>query len=204
MYINISIHDYLRVLTRVHLKDTPWTLDPRKEIPIAGIDPRGIQRGQGNQVSVEFNVLYRFHSPLSRRDMRWTSNFLRQLLQDFVKPKDEKPTQGGCSLTQEQLDAFDIPIPVMSAALAKMYKMLPTVDDKVVAPAVPIGLEPILEGGQKGAYRFKRDPKTQKFNDIELVREMVKVMEDPTCKAFFPISGFLSRYVALALGRPNK
>ncbi len=184
MYINISIHDYLRVLTRVHLKDTPWTLDPRKEIPIAGVDPRGIQRGQGNQVSVEFNVLYRFHSPLSRRDMKWTSIFLKQLLQGFVKPSQ---TKDGLLLTQEQLDAFDFPIPVMSAALAKMYAMLPTIDDKAAASAMPIGLEPILEGDQKGSYRFKRDPKTQKFNDLKLVREMVKVMGDPTCEMFFPI-----------------
>ena len=179
MYINISIHDYLRVLTRVHTKNTPWTLDPRKEIPIVGIDPRGIQRGQGNQVSVEFNVLYRFHSPLSRRDVKWTNEFLTQLLRGFVKPS---PTKGQPSLTQEQLDAFDIPIPVMGAALEKMYAMLPTIDDKVVAPAMPFGLGPKFDGGPNVSYQFKRDPKTQKFNDRELVKEMVKVMEDPTCE----------------------
>ena len=162
MYINISVHDYLRVLTRVHMKDTPWTLDPRKETPIPGLDPRGIQRSQGNQVSVEFNVLYRFHSPLSRRDMKWTSDFLGQLVQGFVS-KDGSLIQGGPSMTPKQLEEFDIPIPVMSAALAKMYAMLPTIDDKVVAQAMPIGLEPKVDGEHKLSYRVKRDPKTHKF-----------------------------------------
>lgn len=196
MYINISIHDYLRVLTKVHMQNSSWTLDPRKEIPIAGIDPRGIQRGQGNQVSVEFNVLYRFHSPLSRRDKKWTETFLKQLLQGFVKPSH---SQDENSLTQDQLKDFDIPIRVMQAALAKMYEMLPTIDDKAAAPAMPIGLVPILEDEQKGSYQFKRDPKTGKFNDLELVREMVKVMEDPTCEMFFPILPSEPRYAASLL-----
>lgn len=116
--------------------------------------------------------------------MKWTSTFLKHLLQGFVKPTQ---TKDGISLTPKQLDAFDIPIPVMSAALTKMYAMLPTIDDKAAASAMPIGLQPILEGDQKGSYRFKRDPRTPKFNDLELVREMVKVMEDATCEMLFPI-----------------
>ena len=189
MYINISIHDYLRVLMRLHLKDSAWTLDPRKEIPIAVVDPRGIQRGQGNQVSVEFNVLYRFHSPLSRRDVKWTNDFLTQLLQSFVDAKT------GPSLTKEQLATFDIPIPVMAAALAKMYALRPTIDNKLFAPAIPPdipqaipeGLERVFQGNGEDSYRFKRDPVTNKFDDIQLVKEMVKVLEDPICKITFPL-----------------
>ncbi|MCJ1402641.1 hypothetical protein MMC11_005861 [Xylographa trunciseda] len=181
MFINISIHDYLRVLTRVHLKNTPWTLDPRKEIPLAMIDPRGVQRGQGNQVSAEFNVLYRFHSPLSRRDVRWTSKFLTDLLKDFVKPVKERTPNDGPCLTEEELASYNIPIPVMGAALKKMYAMLPTFDDKITAKAFPVGLDPEL-GGPSVKYKFKRDPKTHKFDDKQLVEEMVRVMEDPTCE----------------------
>ena len=208
MYINISIHDYLRVLMRVHLKDTSWTLDPRKEIPIAVADPRGIQRGKGNQVSVEFNVLYRFHSPLSRRDVKWTENFLKELLQGFVPASPDSATvtpkgetnglekTGGIpdektsilpSLSAEQLEKFDIPIPFMGAALQKMYAMLPKVHDKVAAPAFPLGLDPLLGSEEKGSvkYRFERDPKTQKFDDLKLAQEMVKSMEDPICEVSF-------------------
>lgn len=177
MYINISIHDYLRVLTRVHLKNTPWTLDPRKEVPLAVIDPRGMQRGQGNQVSVEFNVLYRFHSPLSRRDVKWTSDFLKDLLKDFVGATK------GPSLTKEELANYNIPIPVMGAALKKMYAKLGLLNNRETLEYFPEGLSPNF-GQDSVEYRFKRDPTTHKFDDKELAKEMVKVMEDPTCKIY--------------------
>ena len=188
MYINISVHDYLRVLTRVHLQKTAWTLDPRDEIPLAGIDPRGVQRGRGNQVSVEFNVLYRFHSPLSRRDVKWTSRFLTDLLKGFVDAKN------GPSLTEEQLANYNIPTPVMGAALKKMYANLGIYDDRKALKAFPEGLEPDFgqpDFGKKPVkYKFNRDPKTHKFDDKELVREMVRVIEDPTCKTHLFNSAF--------------
>lgn len=188
MYINVSVHDYLRVLMRVHLKNTAWTLDPRKEIPVAGIDPRGVQRGQGNQVSAEFNALYRFHSPLSRRDVKWTSNFLQELLQDFVK-KDGTPAGAGPSMSRNEMETLDIPIPVMRAALMKMYSKLPSLQEKLKAKAIPEGLGPKFTAG-KIDYEFKRHPETHKFDDDELVKEMVKVMEDPIC---------MNRYFMLVL-----
>lgn len=44
--------------------------------------PRLILRaGIGNQVSVEFNLLYRWHSAISRRDEDWSNRFLQELLQ---------------------------------------------------------------------------------------------------------------------------
>ena len=183
MYINISIHDYLRVLMRVHLKNTPWTLDPRKEIPLAMIDPRGVQRGRGNQVSVEFNVLYRFHSPLSRQDVRWTNEFLKNLLKDFVKPvKERTPTDGPC-LTQEELDSYDISIPVMGRALKAMYANMLSPENKKSAKAFPEGLDQ-LSGGSPQKWKFNRDPITNKFNDMELAEQMVRAMEDPICMIY--------------------
>ncbi len=177
MYVNISIHDYLRVLTRVHLTNSPWTLDPRKEIPLALIDPRGVQRGRGNQVSVEFNALYRFHSPLSRRDVKWTSEFLTDLLKEFEDAKN------GPSLTKTELSNYNIPIPVMGAALKKMYAKLGLLDDRKTLNAFPEGLEPNF-GQNTVKYKFKRDPTTHKFDDKELAKEMVKAMEDPICKTY--------------------
>ena len=62
MYVNVSIHDYLRALMGFHQYDTTFTLDPR----VAINDPKDskkdiVSRGIGNQVTVEFNLLYRFH-----------------------------------------------------------------------------------------------------------------------------------------------
>jgi linoleate 10R-lipoxygenase len=39
----------------------------------------GAPRGIGNQVSAEFNLLYRWHSAISDRDDKWTQDFYREL-----------------------------------------------------------------------------------------------------------------------------
>jgi len=56
-----------------------WTLDPRVEIGPSKFDKDGTPRGIGNQVSCEFNLLYRFHSGVSKRDEKWTEDFYREL-----------------------------------------------------------------------------------------------------------------------------
>ncbi|KKY15413.1 putative prostaglandin g h synthase 2 cyclooxygenase pgh2 cox2 [Diplodia seriata] len=92
LYINISLHDYLRGLTNCHHSATDWTLDPR----IAAsrlFDPDGIPRGVGNQVSAEFNLLYRFHSIISKKDETWLNEFLSSLFPGSSKPLDELTPQ---------------------------------------------------------------------------------------------------------------
>lgn len=62
----------------VHSANTSWTLDPRQEIG-RKYDGQGVPRGIGNQVSVEFNLLYRFHSAISERDAGWTEKFFQEI-----------------------------------------------------------------------------------------------------------------------------
>jgi linoleate 10R-lipoxygenase len=78
LYVNICLHDYLRAITNTHHSDSDWTLDPRVEIG-KQFDSDGVPRGVGNQVSVEFNLLYRFHSCISKKDERWINNFFLKL-----------------------------------------------------------------------------------------------------------------------------
>ncbi|KAI1106136.1 heme peroxidase [Jackrogersella minutella] len=78
LYIEISLHDYLRAITNTHHTASDWTLDPRVAID-KQFDGEGVPRGVGNQVSVEFNLLYRFHSCISKRDERWINNFFLKL-----------------------------------------------------------------------------------------------------------------------------
>lgn len=81
MYINISLHDYIRGITNVHHSSSSWTLDPRIEIAASGSTP-ALERGVGNQVSAEFNLLYRFHSAVSERDDKWTAEFFKSIFGD--------------------------------------------------------------------------------------------------------------------------
>jgi linoleate 10R-lipoxygenase len=48
----------------------------------------GTPRGVGNQVSAEFNLVYRWHSATSKRDEEWTENMYREM---FGKPAEEVP-----------------------------------------------------------------------------------------------------------------
>ncbi|GKT61021.1 LOW QUALITY PROTEIN: PSI-producing oxygenase C [Colletotrichum tofieldiae] len=74
MYVNISIHDYLRTLMGFHQFDTDFTLDPRKDFD------QKTTRGLGNQVTVEFNLLYRFHCAISLRDEEYTKDYMMAVL----------------------------------------------------------------------------------------------------------------------------
>ena len=80
LYISISLGDYLRAIQGVHEKDTTWTFDPRMYIDKTALG-EGVPRGMGNQVSAEFNLLYRFHSAISRRDEGWTKKFMKEQAQ---------------------------------------------------------------------------------------------------------------------------
>lgn len=75
MYIQISVHDYLRALMGFHQFNTNFTLDPR-----ADFDQKKTSRGIGNQVTVEFNLLYRFHCAISLKDEAYTEEFMQKVL----------------------------------------------------------------------------------------------------------------------------
>ncbi|OLN97847.1 Psi-producing oxygenase A [Colletotrichum chlorophyti] len=107
LYINISLHDYLRAITNTHHSNSDWTLDPRVEIG-KQFDGEGVPRGVGNQVSVEFNLLYRFHSCISKKDERWIDGFFSKLFPDR-KPEDLQNV--GMAELGQALFAFEQSIP---------------------------------------------------------------------------------------------
>lgn len=87
LYINITLLDYLRTIVNLNRSNTTWTLDPRVDMDkLFGKD--GTPRGVGNQVSAEFNLVYRWHSATSQRDEDWTENMYREM---FGKPASEVP-----------------------------------------------------------------------------------------------------------------
>ena len=78
MYAGIALGDYLRAIVNLHHSSSDWSLDPRVAID-KQFDGEGVPRGVGNQVSVEFNLLYRFHSCISQKDERWINDFFLKL-----------------------------------------------------------------------------------------------------------------------------
>src|SRR5215469_11830765 len=66
--------------------ESNWILDPRGSFSQI-FDNDGFPRGIGNQVSAEFNLIYRWHSAVSARDEKWTQGFFQKLFpgQDVTK-----------------------------------------------------------------------------------------------------------------------
>ncbi|KAF6236438.1 hypothetical protein HO173_005219 [Letharia columbiana] len=60
-----------------HRYNTSFTLDPRIAIDEAG-KKDAVSRGIGNQVTVEFNLLYRFNCAISEKDEQYTEDYMRQ------------------------------------------------------------------------------------------------------------------------------
>lgn len=81
LYLSITLHDYIRGITNVNHSSSTWTLDPRIEVAGTSSTP-AVERGVGNAVSAEFNLLYRFHSAISQRDDKWTGEFFKSMFGD--------------------------------------------------------------------------------------------------------------------------
>ncbi|KAI9695134.1 MAG: hypothetical protein M1820_008902 [Bogoriella megaspora] len=86
LYINITLIDYVRTIVNVNRTNSTWTLDPRVDMEGKIFGKDGTPRGVGNQVSAEFNLVYRWHSATSLRDEEWTEQLYKEM---FGKPASE-------------------------------------------------------------------------------------------------------------------
>lgn len=104
LYMNITLIDYVRTIINLNRSNTTWTLDPRVKMSNTCFNDDGTPRGIGNQVSAEFNLVYRWHSSISRRDEQWTEEVFKEM---FGK------------------EASEISMPEMLGGLAKMQATMP-------------------------------------------------------------------------------
>jgi hypothetical protein len=78
--------DYLRAI--LNLNQNPsnpgsnWSLDPRGAGSVVG-DSSILARGTGNQVSVEFSMIYAWHSAISDHDEEWAKKFMKTIFGDI-------------------------------------------------------------------------------------------------------------------------
>ncbi|KAK5080999.1 hypothetical protein LTR05_008316 [Lithohypha guttulata] len=145
MYIQVAIHDYLRALMGFHQFNTNFTLDPRSEI-----DHKNVSRGIGNQVTVEFNLLYRFHCAISQRDEAYTEEYIKA----GFHVKDAKDVS-----VKQFIDA--------------------TKDKKAYDEAHPVEPKDQTFGLYDPKHHFARDPITGLFNDADMIKELTSAMDDP-------------------------
>lgn len=78
LYINIVLKDYVRTILALNRTDNSWDLDPRTEVGNSLFGQRVAESG-GNQVSAEFNLIYRWHSCISARDDKWSQDLYAEL-----------------------------------------------------------------------------------------------------------------------------
>ena len=104
LYINIVLIDYVRTILNLNLTDSNWQLNPRLEYP------GGPPLGAGNQVSAEFNLVYRWHAAISDRDDKWSQDLFSEL---FAGRKAEDVPQreflGKLMALETELTALDPP-----------------------------------------------------------------------------------------------
>ncbi|KAK2858498.1 hypothetical protein FQN49_004674 [Arthroderma sp. PD_2] len=79
LYINCILKDYVRTILNINRIDSDWSLDPRSENAKPFLGPT-VGSATGNQISAEFNLIYRWHSCLSKRDTEWTEDIFRTIL----------------------------------------------------------------------------------------------------------------------------
>nr|POE59028.1 linoleate 10r-lipoxygenase [Quercus suber]POE59031.1 linoleate 10r-lipoxygenase [Quercus suber] len=84
--MNITLIDYVRTIVNLTRSNTTWTLDPRVHLSDTLFGDDGTPRGLGNQVSAEFNLVYRWHSAISDRDDKWTQALFKKI---WGKPAEE-------------------------------------------------------------------------------------------------------------------
>ncbi|RFN54271.1 heme peroxidase [Fusarium flagelliforme] len=154
MYIQISIHDYLRALMGFHNFDTNFTLDPRVDMK----NHKNVSRGLGNQVTVEFNLLYRFHCAISMKDESYAEAFMSEL---FEKEEGWDPKSMGLPQFMQE----------MGKTKAK---------ERMKEPLEPWQQEfGLRKEGHARFKPFKRNEYTGLFNDEDMVNELTSAMDDP-------------------------
>ncbi|GAA5869954.1 hypothetical protein JCM8547_008113 [Rhodosporidiobolus lusitaniae] len=79
-FLNVIVQDYIRTILNLNRTESTWSLAPNpaiRDFP-SGFSPRGV----GNTVSVEFNILYRWHAAISEKDEKWIEGLFREYVGD--------------------------------------------------------------------------------------------------------------------------
>lgn len=76
-FVTVVLKDYLRMLLGINRANTTWTLPINQEF--ASTARKDIPKATGNQCSIEFNFIYRWHSAISQEDEQWIERLFKDL-----------------------------------------------------------------------------------------------------------------------------
>ncbi|KAH9455497.1 hypothetical protein Pst134EA_022959 [Puccinia striiformis f. sp. tritici] len=150
-FVQMILHDYLQSILGSVQADSDWSLDPRTEIKtLLGKTPKAT----GNSVSIEFNILYRWHSCLSMRQTQWLEEKISKGLPSRKwDDLNEGAFMRAMQSLMEELNAG-------SGTDPRQWKL----SRYEVNPAPTGGAETVEQG------TYERDPETGKFRDEDLAR----------------------------------
>jgi linoleate 10R-lipoxygenase len=67
-FVTVVLKDYVRMLLGINRENTTWTLPTNQDFASSG---KEIPKAMGNQCSITFNFIYRWHSAISQEDEKW-------------------------------------------------------------------------------------------------------------------------------------
>ncbi|KAH7303488.1 linoleate diol synthase [Stachybotrys elegans] len=105
LYVNIILKDYVRTILNLNRSGSTWDLDPRSQEKKNALNSNPAPEATGNQVSVEFNLIYRWHSTLSKKDEYFTNKTFRDLLNGI------DPAKATTEQMEEALMRFEREVP---------------------------------------------------------------------------------------------
>lgn len=140
----------MRTILNLNRTDENWQLNPRMDMP------GGPPRGQGNQVSAEFNLVYRWHAATSAKDDAWTRELFKEIVEE--------------------------PLDITAEAAAKpenIYKFLGILAQlEAKALAVEPDQRPFPALKAERLERIKDGPFQGNFQDNDLAKILVESIED--------------------------
>ena len=161
MYVQIILKDYVRTILNLNRTNSPWDLDPRAETG-KSLFGDGASEATGNQVSAEFNCVYRWHSCLSQRDEKWSEAAMDAIFKDV--PADKRNSFAGFVETLETW-AKNIP----DEPLKRRFENLERTGENKDGPFADEALAEIWTASVKdcaGAYGANHVPEVMKMVEV--------------------------------------
>ncbi|KAI8066365.1 heme peroxidase [Gongronella butleri] len=154
-FINVVVHDYVRTVIGTS-QDSDFVLDPlmTSSTPI-----------YGNQVSIEFNIVYRWHAALGKQDSKWLADVMEKLSKELAY-------DASIALVNQQnaTDATGTDQSIFENLLPAYNKHFTEASDKELAKGLPLlGAHRNTETGEfadQDLYKILRDAHEQVASEL--------------------------------------